>query len=49
VRGHRYRHKRGNYYRGRSRRSGRHYTRQGCLLPIVSILIITAIIIVWII
>jgi hypothetical protein len=49
MKGHRYRHRRGFYYRGRGRRSRRYYTRQGCLLPILSILIITVIIIVWII
>lgn len=46
MRGHRYRHRKGLHYRDRGRRSCRYYTRQGCLLPILSILIITAIIII---
>ncbi len=35
MRYHKYKNKSGGYFRGRSR-VGRYYTRQGCLLPILS-------------
>lgn len=37
---HRYKHKSGGYYRGRSR-GGRYYTRSGCLVQIVIMFLLT--------
>lgn len=36
---HKYKYKPGGYYRRRSRR-GRYYTTQGCLIPIIKIILI---------
>lgn|GEM_PF-5771665 len=44
MRVHSYKHKTGTYYKGRSR-GGRYYTRQGCLLPILSITLLIGIVI----
>ena len=43
---HSYKNKRGMYYRGRSK-SGRYYTRQGCLVQIIQILLLITLIIVF--
>lgn len=44
MRGHSYKHKRGMYFRGRSR-TGRYYTRTGCLLPILLFILVLSVII----
>ena len=41
---HKYKNKPGGYYRGRSRR-GRYYTSQGCLIPIINVMLIIFLII----
>lgn len=43
---HRYKNKSGGYYRGRSR-SGRYYTKSGCMLPILSIILLVLAVVTW--